>query len=358
MAVDLVNTGVGLLGGPITSSGTVSLRPPASGNIGGVKAGANIVIAADGTISVPPATTLSLGVVRIGSGLSINAGGIVSTVNNGTVTSVTAGIGLGAPATGNIITTSGAIRLLPPSSDGSTIGGVKAGSNISIEIDGEISTEGLLQTNNPYAYNSYIWPATTTPIPAAPGENGQVLTLKDKVTGEIGWTTTGSIDGVTAGTGISVTTTAGVATVSLATGTLTPATVGATGLIPTFAVNAYGQITSYGLANPYSPFQIASTSVPAVLTLNFADNNTTWEWTLQNNTTIQTPSNSQTGQRGALLLRQNPISPYAVTWHTDWKFANATPYGGNPVAAAVDLIEFTVVAPNYIVVTNIVQNIG
>jgi hypothetical protein len=314
-------------------------------------------VTGDVFLSVVPATTTTLGGIIPGTGCEVTPGGYLNILTGG-VTSVGTGEGLGAPTSGDTITSIGTIKLLPPTSDGTKIGGVKAGTNIRIEIDGEITTEGLLETNNPYAYNSYIWPAPASPIPAAPGDDGDVLTLIDRVTGEVGWTSTGSINGVVAGDGIAVTTTAGVATVSLAAGTLTPATVGATGLIPTFAVNEYGHITSYGLANPYSPFQFASTTVPAVLTLDFADNNTTWEWTLQNNTTIQTPSNAQTGQRGALLLRQNPVSPYAVTWHTDWKFANATPYGGNPVAAAVDLIEFTVVAPNYIVVTNIVENIG
>ena len=49
--VSLINTGEGLTGGPITSSGTISLSPPIGTSIGGVKAGANISIAADGTIS-------------------------------------------------------------------------------------------------------------------------------------------------------------------------------------------------------------------------------------------------------------------------------------------------------------------
>jgi hypothetical protein len=225
-------------------------------------------------------------------------------------------------------------------------------------MDGEITTENLLQTNNPYAYNSYIWPAATSPVPAAPGENGQVLTLKNKVTGEVGWTSTGSVNQVVAGTGLTATQSNGTVTVSLQNTGVTAATLGATGLIPTLSINSQGQVTSYGQANPYSQFQTATTSVPFSLVLDFNDNNLFWEWTLQGNTTIQTPTNAQSGQTGSLLLIQNPFTPYNVTWHTDWKWANSTPFPGNTLAAGVDLIEFTVVSPTYIVVTNVVENIG
>ena len=49
--VTSIATGTGLTGGPITSSGTISLLAPTASTIGGVKAGTNITIAADGTIS-------------------------------------------------------------------------------------------------------------------------------------------------------------------------------------------------------------------------------------------------------------------------------------------------------------------
>lgn len=309
-------------------------------------------------VALPLATATSPGVVIPSTGLAISPGGYLTTTNNGTVQSVTAGVGLGAPASGNSITATGTIRLLPPSSDGTVIGGVKAGNNISIQVDGEISTEGVLQTNNPYAYNSYIWPATASPVPAAPGEDGQVLTLRNKVTGEVGWTSLGGVNQVVAGTGLATTQVNGVVNISLQTVGTGSATLGATGLIPTFNINDQGQVLSHGLANPYSQFQVATVSAPPNLVLDFADNNLFWEWTLQGNTAIQAPVNVQSGQSGALLLLQNPSTPYNVTWHTNWKWADGIPFPGNPVAAGVDLIEFTVVSPTYIVVTNVVKNIG
>jgi hypothetical protein len=248
--------------------------------------------------------------------------------------------------------------LLPPTTDGLELGGVKAGNNVTIAVDGTISASGVLQTNNPYAYNSYIFPVAAVPS-AAPGTNGQLLTLIDRVTGEVGWTNSGTLTTVVGTGGVTVVSTPTTATVSLATvPTIVPATYGATGLIPTFTVNAQGQITNSGIANPYPPFQIATVTVPLNLVLDFDSNNTNWEWTLQTNTTIQAPVNTQSGQTGCLLLRQNSVSPFVVTWASNWKFANFTPYAGNPIAAAVDLIQFTVVASNYLVVTNIVSNVG
>jgi hypothetical protein len=99
-----VNTGTGLTGGPIVQEGTITLLPPNGPNIGGVKAGAGVVILADGT-------------------LESSAG----------VTEVIAGVGLG----GGTITSTGTIFLRPPT--GGQIGGVKAGNNITISADGTIN---------------------------------------------------------------------------------------------------------------------------------------------------------------------------------------------------------------------------
>jgi hypothetical protein len=92
--------------------------------------------------------------------------------------------------------------------------------------------------------------------------------------------------------------------------------------------------------------------------LDFEDNNTYWEWTLQGNTTMVNPLNAQSGQTGYILLSQNPVNPYTVTWDSAWKWANSTPYSGNPTLAAVDMIEFVVVSANYIVVTAVIESIG
>jgi hypothetical protein len=330
--------------------------PKAGGTMTGI-----ITFAAGQTfpgVSLPKATTLSLGVVQVGSGLSINSSGVLSTSNVGTVTAVTCGPGLGNPATGGTVSTSGTIRLLPPTTDGLQLGGVKAGPNITIAFDGTISATGFLPLNNPYSYTSYLWPVPD-PFGFAPGTNGQVLTLLNKTTGELGWTNTGTLTSVLAGSGLTVVSTATTATVSLSpVGSITPGSFGATALIPTFTVNSQGQVTSTGLANAYPPFQVAAVAAPPSLVLDFTDNNTNWEWQLTGNLTLENPVNTQPGMRGGMLLRQDPFLPFALSWGSSWKFPGATPAAITPVAGAVDYFEFVVVTSTYIVVTSYLQGIG
>ena len=343
----------------------VSASTLASGALsrsGGVMTGP-IIFSAGQTfpgVAFPVATANSLGVVSVGPGLSVNSSGVLSTSNVGTVTAVTAGAGLGSPATGNVITTSGTLQLLPPT--GTSLGGVKAGANISIAFDGTISVPGsnFIASNNPYAFNSYIFPAPlASPALPFPGVNGQVLTVLDNVLGTVGWTSAGTLQSVTAGTGITVVSTPTTATVSLTTvPSITPGNYGGTSLIPTLAINQFGQVVGTGLANPFTPFQTPTITAPFILVLDFTTNDTNWDWVLQGNTNISNPLNAVPGQTGHLLISQNALVTYGLTWGTSWKFANFTPYAGNTTLAAVDLIEFTVVAANYIVVTNVVENIG
>ncbi len=333
--------------------------PKAGGTMAGI-----IVFAPGQTfpgVALPKATTSSLGVVQVGPGLSINSSGVLSTSNVGTVTAVTAGQGLGSPASGNTISTSGTIRLLPPTTDGLQLGGVKAGANIAIAFDGTISVPGgnFIASNNPFAFNGYIWPAPlAAPSLPFPGVNGQVLTVLDNVTGTVGWTSTGTLSSVVAGPGLTVVSTPATATVSLSTiPSITPGNIGGTALIPTLAVNAQGQITSMGLANPFAPFENPTVTAPFVLVMDFAGNNTNWAWTTNGNTTIQNPLNAVSGQTGSLLITQDPLSTYSITWGNSWKFGNFSPFTGAGLAE-VTMLKFTVVAANYIVVDAIVTNIG
>lgn len=329
--------------------------PKAGGTMTGV-----ITFAAGQTfpgVAFPVATTNSLGVVQVGPGLAVNSSGILSNAYNGTVTAVTAGPGLGAPVTGNAISNSGTIRLLPPTTDGLTIGGVKAGSNIQIAADGTISVTSALFTNNPYAYNGYIWPIPDS-FGFTPGSNGQVLTIIDKTSGEIGWTSTGTLTTVTGGTGVNVSITGTTANISLANTTITAGQYGATGLIPTLNVNAQGQITSAGQAFPFNPFEIASVTAPFQLVLDFADNNTNWIVPVEGSTVIMAPANAASGMRGGIVIRQNTLMPYAVTWDAAWKWEDFTPAMVTPVAGAVDYAEFVVLDPTRILITSYLHNIG
>ena len=322
-------------------------------------------------VAFPVATANSLGVISAGPGLQVNSSGVLSTVNNGTVTAVTAGPGLGAPASGNTISASGTLRLLPPTTDGIQLGGVKAGANIAIAYDGTISVPGgaFIASNNPQGYNSYIWPAPNAPGPGptpalpCPGLSGQVLTIINNATGQLGWTSTGTLSQVVSpfGSGITVSSTPTTASISLSpVPSISPGDYGATALIPTFTINQYGQIISSGQVNPFASFGIPTVTAPFELVLDFTNNSTNWEWVLNGNTVIKNPVNAVSGQTGHLLITQAPISsgPYTLSWDSSWNFANFTPYAGNPASSAVDMIQFTVVSSNYIVVTNIIKNIG
>ena len=310
-------------------------------------------------VAFPVATANSLGVVSVGNGLSVNSSGVLSTSNVGTVTAVTCGPGLGSPASGNTISTSGTIRLLPPT--GTSLGGVKKGAGIDIAFDGTISvTPGsFLLTNNQYSYNGYIWPIpNASPALPCPGAIGQVLTIADNVTGQLAWTSTGTLSSVVAGPGLTVTSTPTTATVSLTTvPSITPGNAGGTALIPTLAINQFGQITSTGLANPFAPFQTPTVSAPFILVLDFDGNNTSWAWTTNGNTTVQNPLNAVSGQVGSLLITQDPLSTYSITWGNSWKFPNFSPFTGAGLAE-VTLLKFTVVASNFLVIDTIVTNIG
>ena len=306
-------------------------------------------------IALPVATTTTVGGVIPSTGLAVSPSGYLSTVNNGTVTSVTSGTGLGSPATGNTITSSGTIKLLAATS--SVIGGVKPGLNLTVALDGTLNVSDVLLTNRPFAYNSYVWPLEITPG-QAPGANGNFLKLVDNITGEVAWSSVGMLNSVTAGTGLTATTINGAATVSLTTvPSITPGNYGGTALIPTLAINAYGQVVSTGLANPFAPFQTPTVSAPFILVMDFAGNNTSWAWTTNGNTTVQNPLNAVSGQVGSLLITQNPLSTYSITWGNSWKFPNFSPFTGAGLTE-VTLLKFTVVASNFLVIDTIVTNIG
>jgi hypothetical protein len=123
-------------------------------------------------------------------------------------------------------------------------------------------------------------------------------------------------------------------------------------------VNAQGQLISAGEANCYPPFQIATVSAPPNLVLDFDTNNTNWQYTLTSNLVISNPINAQPGMTGAMLLRQNPISPFAISWGSSWKFEGGSPAVISPIAAAVDFFTFTVVSSNFIVVTRYLQGVS
>lgn len=77
--VTQIQTGPGITGGPITTTGTIGLESATNVQIGGVKPGVGLAVTGDGTMFVTPATTGGqLGGVSVGAGLNITPSGVLS----------------------------------------------------------------------------------------------------------------------------------------------------------------------------------------------------------------------------------------------------------------------------------------
>lgn len=87
------------------------------------------------TVNINPATTQQGGYMTAKDKQKLDS---LDPTKQGTVSAITAGIGLGSPNTGNTITSTGTINLLPPSATGA-IGGVRAGANVDITTAGTLS---------------------------------------------------------------------------------------------------------------------------------------------------------------------------------------------------------------------------
>jgi hypothetical protein len=86
-------------------------------------------------VTMPAATELAGGFMSAADKTKLDSLG----PNSGTVRSITAGTGLGAPNTGAEITTTGTINLIPPTP--TTIGGIRGGTTVSV------SAQGILDVN-------------------------------------------------------------------------------------------------------------------------------------------------------------------------------------------------------------------
>ena len=76
--VTQIQTGPGITGGPITSTGTIGLASATSSQIGGVTPGNGLGVTAQGAMFIEPATSGSLGGIIVGQGLNITAGGVLA----------------------------------------------------------------------------------------------------------------------------------------------------------------------------------------------------------------------------------------------------------------------------------------
>jgi hypothetical protein len=76
--VTQIQTGPGITGGPITTTGTIGLASATGTQIGGVKPGAGAGVTGDGTLFIEPATSASIGGVIVGEGLNITGSGVLA----------------------------------------------------------------------------------------------------------------------------------------------------------------------------------------------------------------------------------------------------------------------------------------
>jgi microcystin-dependent protein len=76
--VTQIQTGPGITGGPITTTGTIGLASATGSQIGGVKPGAGLGVTGNGTLFIEPASNSSIGGVIVGQGLNITAGGVLA----------------------------------------------------------------------------------------------------------------------------------------------------------------------------------------------------------------------------------------------------------------------------------------
>ena len=142
-SVTSVQTGTGLStlsGQPITTQGTIILKPATSTEIGGVKPGPNVLVTPDGTISFTGSGSGT--VTQIATGPGITGGPITTTGTIGLASATNTVIGGVKPGVGLAVNGDGTM-FVTPATTGGQLGGVSVGQGLNITPSGVLSVDSV-----------------------------------------------------------------------------------------------------------------------------------------------------------------------------------------------------------------------
>ena len=338
-----VATGVGLTGGPITVSGTIALA--LSGVTAGVYARANVTVDSYGRVTaissnpssgtvtsvsagtgltggpITTSGTLSLASTSVTPGnysnptFSVNPQGQITSAVSGTaITSITAGSGL----SGGTITTSGTIALTPT--------GVTAGTYtapvITVDAQGRISSAsncsfvsnvatGTGLTGGPISSTGTI--ALTNTAVTAGTYNYPTISVdaQGRITSAVGNT---AVSCVCAGTGLIGGPISSTGTLSLAA--LSPSSAGSYNLV-SITVDAYGRVTNalggnlLSAISTVSPLSSSGSATSVTLSVDNASTSAPGVVALVDNLTTNSSSDALTAAQGYALKQQ--LNALAIT---------------------------------------------
>lgn len=142
-SVTSVQAGTGLAtvnGQPITTQGTLILKPASTSEIGGVKPGPNVLIEPDGTISFTGSGSGT--VTQIQTGPGITGGPIVTTGTIGLASATNVQIGGVKPGVGLAVNGDGTI-FVTPATNGGQLGGVSVGQGLTVSPSGVLTVDAV-----------------------------------------------------------------------------------------------------------------------------------------------------------------------------------------------------------------------